>query len=170
MKCTSHFQSIFSGCVIAQLLLSSCSSASTPKPTGYVPWGVEEYEIFGKSKTAIHKTFSQKLYSSPDDKTLYFGAPDGCSGYTGPTFRVKYDKGAVVGVQRVFIGCKETQWGPELTSEREALNFAIAGVKERIAQGSSDATLPRKLQEMEKRLQVLDQQAKADSGGNKPPN
>ena len=44
----------------------SMASAHNHLETGYVPWGVDEYELFGLSKLELAKKFKDKLHFNND--------------------------------------------------------------------------------------------------------
>jgi hypothetical protein len=90
----------------------------------YVPWGVDEYELFGLTKDQLSKEFKNKLHFNNDFTEAYISFPN-----FGPRFLLTYDKSHVTTVQRMFIdGCGCHIMGPILSSKVDALQFSIKGL------------------------------------------
>ncbi len=91
--------------------------------TGYVPWGVDEFELFGLTKEELLQKFEGRMHFHNEESE--FAWNDRLA-----RFRVSFDKeGKVVTVQRVFIdgaGCELK--GPLLTTKKEALEFSVEGL------------------------------------------
>lgn len=117
-----------------------------------MPWGVEEYEFFSLTKQQLAARFKgSKVGFREDMKRVVLGPQQGgCAGYDGPTFELTFTKGKVSRVQRIFVGCKETQYGPPLDSKEAALKYAIAGLSQYTA-----ATEKAKLQAARAELSAL---------------
>jgi hypothetical protein len=95
----------------------------------YVPWGYDEYQFFGLTKQQLTANFKDKVEFREDMKRVSLAPQKGaCSGYDGATFELSFTDGKVTRVQRIFMGCKETQFGPILESKEAALKYAIAGL------------------------------------------
>lgn len=112
-------------------LISACGNQSVRDShnhhqTGYVSWGIDEFELFGLTKEELSKKFKGLLHISEIGAAVAFD--DGRSGH----FHLEFDKDAKVNsVQRVFIdgaGCEI--FGPFLASKRQALEFTINGLKD----------------------------------------
>ncbi|MFN8656553.1 MAG: hypothetical protein U0105_09460 [Candidatus Obscuribacterales bacterium] len=96
---------------------------------GYVPWGMDEFQFFALTKEELKSRYKDKVEFRDDmRRVLLSPQKGGCAGYDGPTFALTYVKGRVSSVQRIFVGCKETQYGPVLDSKEAALKFSIAGL------------------------------------------
>jgi hypothetical protein len=111
--------------VVVTLFVCSSALAQAAK---YVSWGVDEYEFFGLTKPQLAVKFKGKLSFAPDYSRALFGRFEACHSYDGATFKLFFDGDKVSKVQRVFIGCNETQEGPVLESKQAALRFAIDGL------------------------------------------
>jgi hypothetical protein len=90
----------------------------------YVPWGIDEYELFDLTKDKLAKDFKSKLHFNKELSEGYLTRPE-----YGPHFLLTYDNNKVSSVQRMFIdgyGCHIM--GPVLNSKKEALQFSIDGL------------------------------------------
>jgi hypothetical protein len=90
----------------------------------YVPWGIDEYELFGLTKDKLAKDFKNKIRFNKEFSDGYLTRPD-----YGPHFLFTYNNNQVSSVQRMFIdgyGCHIM--GPILNSKKEALKFSIDGL------------------------------------------
>ena len=92
--------------------------------TGYVPWGIDEFELFGLTKKKLDEKFKNKMHFRSEDSSAAWN--DGRSAH----FRLVFgDDDKVASVQRVFIdgaGCEIK--GPLLKSKKEALDFSVDGL------------------------------------------
>lgn len=90
--------------------------------TGYVSWGIDEYELFDLTKPELLQRFKNKMTFTQDFSSARiknFGAQ----------FILTFRDGRVSSVKRLFIdgaGCH--LYGPELNSKREALAFSFNGL------------------------------------------
>jgi len=90
----------------------------------YVPWGIDEYELFGLTKNQLAKDFKNKLHFNKEFSEGYLTRLD-----YGPRFLFTYNNNQVSSIQRMFIdgyGCHIM--GPILNSKKEALKFSIDGL------------------------------------------
>src|SRR6516164_6621706 len=90
----------------------------------YVPWGVDEYELFGLASNELSARFKGKLRFEENYTHAYMRASN-----DGPQFLINITGGRVSGVQRMFIdgeGCHIL--GPQLPSKEAALEFSIDGL------------------------------------------
>lgn len=95
----------------------------------YVPWGFDEYQFFGLNKQELEARFQHQVQFRQEMKRVVLAPQSGgCLGYDGPTFELTFVDGKVARVQRVFVGCKDSQYGPLLASKEAALKYAIAGL------------------------------------------
>jgi|GEM_PF-3507333 hypothetical protein len=112
--------------------------------TGYVSWGIDEFELFGLTKEELVEKFRGRLSLSEKETAVTFD--DGHCGH----FHLSFDKEKKIdGVQRVFIdgaGCEI--FGPYLGTRREALEFSINGLKEHTPLDKEDAAKLATAQEM----------------------
>ena len=110
-------------------LISGCSKQ--PDRTGhnhleakYVPWGVDEFELYGLTKNEITQKFKGEMHLSEEEKAISWD--DGRPGH----FHLGFDDtGRVGAIRRIFIdgaGCEIK--GPELNSKEKALQFSIEGL------------------------------------------
>ncbi len=93
----------------------------------YVPWGIDEYELFGLTPPELLQKFKNRLEFDKDFSHARFDQ----NSTSGPQFIMKITNGHVTGVQRMFIdggGCHIM--GPVLTSKKAALQFSIAGLSQ----------------------------------------
>ncbi len=90
----------------------------------YVPWGIDEYELLGLTKTQLSKDFKNKLHFNKEFTDAYLTSES-----YGPRFLLTYEQGHVASMQRMFIdGCGCHIMGPVLNSKVEALEFSIKGL------------------------------------------
>ncbi len=92
--------------------------------TGYVSWGIDEFELFGLTKKKLDEKFKDKMHFRGADSAAVWN--DGRSAQ----FRLAFgDDDKVASVQRIFIdgaGCEIK--GPLITSKKEALDFSVDGL------------------------------------------
>ncbi len=90
----------------------------------YVPWGIEEYQLFGLSKSELIKQFKGELHFNKEFTEGYMTSLS-----YGPRFLLTYDHDRVTKVQRMFIdGYHCHIMGPVLNSKTDALKFSIEGL------------------------------------------
>lgn len=93
----------------------------------YVPWGIDEFELFGLTKKEIGVKSKGELQFNEEDSSAQW--KDGRSAH----FQVAFDKdGKIISVQRVFVdgaGC--LMRGPLFTSIKQALQFSVDGLSKR---------------------------------------
>lgn len=119
----------------------------------YVPWGVEEYEFFGLTRPELATKFKSRVEFRNDMQRACVAPQKGsCAGYDGPTFELTYTDGRVSQVQRVFVGCKETQYGPVLESKPAALRYFATNVEAMEKRKPLEADLQTKLQAVKTEL------------------
>lgn len=137
-------------------------AAFAQQSAGYVPWGVDEYELFGLTKQELVAKFKGKLQFSEDGTRAMFGAVEACHTYDGPTFKLSFDpeNKRVSSVQRIFVGCTSTQFGPIFDRKQDALGFAISGLSQLAKRGTLKPAELTKLNAAQKMLAQL----KANSG------
>jgi hypothetical protein len=112
----------------------------------YVPWGVDEYEFFGLTKPQLAAKFKSRVeFRNEMQRACVSPQKGSCSGYDGPTFELTFEGGKVSRVQRVFVGCHESQYGPVLESKPAALRYFIANVDAMSKNAPLSATLSAKL-------------------------
>jgi len=111
--------------VLLAMLLSTWNPATGHSlDAKYVPWGIDEYELFGLTKSALAQKFKGKLQFNEGFTNAWFFNDKG-----GPKFLLTFEDGCVATVGRVFVdgaGCNLT--GPVLSSKRAALQFSIHGL------------------------------------------
>jgi hypothetical protein len=92
--------------------------------TGYVSWGIDEFELFGLTKKKLDEKFKDKMHFRGVDSAAVWN--DGRSAH----FRLAFgDDDKVAAVQRVFVdgaGCEIK--GPLLKTKKEALHFSVDGL------------------------------------------
>ncbi len=92
--------------------------------TGYVSWGIDEFELFGLTKQSVDKKFPGVLHFKAGDSSAVWN--DGRTAH----FKLSFgEDGKVAAVQRIFIdgaGCEIK--GPLLTSKKQALDFSVDGL------------------------------------------
>lgn len=132
------------------IITAQVSSLAAIKSGPYVDWGVDEYEFFGLTKDAIKKKFECCMCFHAGFERVHF---KGCeaSSYLGPTFKLGFKNGKVATVQGIFEGCLDTIYRPLLTSKKEALKFAIAGLSD-----AQDAAGKKKLAAARKELATVE--------------
>jgi len=116
----------------------------------YVPWGVDEYELFSLTQGELSKQFKGKLRFEDGSTHAYIREDSN----RGPQFLIGFQGGHVSSVQRLFIdggGCNIL--GPKLMSKEEALKFSIEGLSE--LPGGGDQGDRKRLLEARKLLQDL---------------
>lgn len=109
---------------IACLSISFAAALAHSLVTGYVPWGVDEYQLFGLTKIELKKKFGEKLTFDFPCNQAWMN-----SDHFGPQFFFTYTDGKVSSVSRMFIdggGCHIQ--GPLLRSKVDALKFSIDGL------------------------------------------
>ena len=117
-------------------------------PATYVPWGIDEYELFGLTRAEILQKYKGQLGFDKETGRVFFGDRNS-TGYGRPQFELTYAHDRVVGVKRLFIdgaGC--LIWGPGLNSKKDALNFSING----LMQTNRDAKDEARLKEARRQL------------------
>lgn len=114
---------------LAVSLIALTTTAALATDANYVPWGVDEYEFFALSREQLATRFKGKVQFRDDMQRVLVSPQKGlCAGYDGPTFKLTFTDGRVSRVQRIFVGCKENQYGPTLDSKEAALRYAITGL------------------------------------------
>lgn len=91
----------------------------------YVPWGVDEYELFALTPRDLSTRFKDKLRFEDNCTHAFIWENNN----RGPQFLITFRDGRVSSVQRLFIdggGCNIL--GPNLQSKQEALRFSIDGL------------------------------------------
>jgi hypothetical protein len=97
----------------------------------YASWGIDEYELFGLTKQQLAAKFKSRAEFRENFKRFCIAPQKGaCAGYDGPTFDLTFENDRVSKIQRIFMGCKETQFGPLLTSKEAALKYFISSMDE----------------------------------------
>lgn len=97
----------------------------------YASWGIDEYEFFGLTKQQVVQKFKSKVTFRENYQRICIAPqPGSCAGYDGPTFQLTYENGKVAKVQRVFIGCKETQYGPVFSTKDAAIRYFVSSMTE----------------------------------------
>jgi hypothetical protein len=138
---------------------NSADAARSHFETGYVPWGIDEYELFNLSKTELAKRFDGQLKFDDALTRASFSSRHG-----GPQFILTYKDGKVSGVSRMFIdgaGCHIK--GPQLNSKKEALKFSIDGLSEL---NDNDPKSKKRLESAKLLLKELDGKAAASKTAN----
>ncbi len=136
---------LFAILIALVLSLSSGAAFAQEAAAGYVPWGVDEYEFFGLTKAQLKSQFKGKMRFSSDAERASFGPVEACHTYDGATFKLGYSADKVVAVQRIFVGCNETSYGPAFENKQAALKFAIAGLSRLADRGALKAAELNKL-------------------------
>lgn len=112
----------------------------------YVPWGVDEYEFFGLTKSQLAAKFKSRVeFRNEMQRACVSPQKGSCAGYDGPTFELTYADGRVSKVQRIFVGCKEIQYGPVLESKPAALRYFVSNVDALTKRMTVNADLQAKL-------------------------
>jgi hypothetical protein len=139
MKVKQYWLIFFGALLIGSL--SGCSEQTerlghSHHETGYVSWGIDEFELFGLTKEEAAEKFKGRLSLSEEDTAVTFD--DGHCGH----FHLSFNKDKRIdGVQRVFIdgaGCEI--FGPYLGSKRSALEFSINGLTQNEHLDKDDTT------------------------------
>ncbi len=119
----------------------------------YVPWGVDEDELFGLAKADIAKKYKSTLGFDEKESRVFF-VDYNRSGFGRPGFIVTFSDGKIATVKRLFIdgaGCYIV--GPVFKTKKEALLFIIDGLSKTTNRSPSDEAM---LQGARKRLASLD--------------
>lgn len=85
----------------------------------YVPWGIDEYQLFGLTKTELSKQYKNEVHFNHELTEAYLTSES-----YGPRFLLTYENNHVTAVQRMFIdggGCHIM--GPILKSKRSTKIF-----------------------------------------------
>jgi hypothetical protein len=120
--------------LLAVLVAGSISGCDRPQDqghitkdhfkTGYVSWGIDEFELFGLTKEKLDEKFKDRMHFRSSDSAAVWN--DGRAAH----FRLAFgDDNKVATVQRIFIdgaGCEIK--GPLLKSKKEALDFSVDGL------------------------------------------
>jgi hypothetical protein len=114
---------VFASFACAASLMVTNAVHSHEHNCGYVSWGVDEFELFGMTKSDISQQFKDKLTFDPDENRV---SVDGW-GHFLLTYRDKHVS-EVQRQKRDPAGCDLR--GPQLTSKEQALRFAIDGLSE----------------------------------------
>ena len=125
---------LYSLILLAALVAGSVSGCDRPQgqghftsdhyKTGYVSWGIDEFELFGLTKKKLDEKFKGEMHFKAEDSAAVWN--DGRSAHFQLSFG---DNGEVAAVQRIFIdgaGCVIK--GPLLKSKKEALDFTVDGL------------------------------------------
>lgn len=147
--------------LVATLICLTMSSPSLALPpehfkAKYVPWGVDEYELFGLTPTELSSKFEGKLRFEENYTHAYMRESN-----NGPQFLIKMAGGRVCGVRRMFIdgeGCNIL--GPELPSKQAALEFSIDGLSK--LKGAGDKEDLKRLADAQEQLKKLKGSQKAN--------
>ncbi|MDZ4835398.1 MAG: hypothetical protein SGJ27_16595 [Candidatus Melainabacteria bacterium] len=120
--------------LLLALFVTSTGALAAETQGNYTAWGVDEYEFFNLSKQDLAQKFKDKLcFEEGYDHVHLAGPPnEGCRGYLGPVFKLRFMNNKVVGVQALFEGCKNNFYRPDFTSKKDALKFAIQGLSSSI--------------------------------------
>lgn len=117
--------------------------------TGYVSWGIDEYELFGLTEEEIAEKFKGQLHYDKADHHAKFYS----NGY-GPQFIVTFTDKHVSAVQRLFIdgaGCNIL--GPVLSTKKTALEFSIDGLSKMSTRARDDEQRLRTARELLRKLE-----------------
>lgn len=117
--------------------------------TGYVSWGVDEYELFGLTEAELTQKFKGTLRYDKTDSHAYFNK--GSNG--GPQFILTFIDKRVSKVRRLFIdgaGCHIK--GPIISSKKEALEFSIDGLTKMPARAKDDEQRLKEAKELLRKL------------------
>jgi hypothetical protein len=116
---------IFSLLLVNPAIVATADYGHSHLEAKYVPWGIDEYELFALTQPELLQKFKNKLEFDKDFSHARFDHDS----TSGPQFLLTITDGHVTGVQRMFIdggGCHIM--GPVLTSKKEALQFSIDGL------------------------------------------
>lgn len=117
--------------IILAILFALASLGCRADDAKYASWGIDEYEFFGLTKQQVVQKFKSKVVFRENYQRICIAPQAGsCSGYDGPTFQLTYENGKVAKVQRVFIGCKETQYGPVFSTKTAAIKYFVSSMNE----------------------------------------
>ncbi len=117
--------------------------------TGYVSWGVDEYELFGLTESELTQKFKGTLRYDKTDSHAYFNE----GGIGGPQFILTFIDKRVGKVQRLFIdgaGCHIK--GPVISSRKEALEFSIDGLSKMPSRAKDDEQRLKEAKELLRKL------------------
>ena len=124
--------------LISTALIAFSTLAAYGQQARYASWGFDEYEFFGLTKPQLAAKFKSKLIFKEDYKRIIIAPQNGnCMGYDGPTFELTYQNDKVAKVQRIFAGCKETQYGPVLDSKKAALKYFLDSMDDIVKSGGA---------------------------------
>lgn len=121
----------------------------------YVPWGVDEYEFFGLTKPQLAEKFKGKLIFDKEFEKATFRSFKGCHTYDGASFKLSFENGKVSKVQRIFLGCTETQEGTVFESKETAVRYAVEELSIYEKRGSLRPNEVKELQSARAELQKL---------------
>jgi hypothetical protein len=137
--------------LVSFLAFSNFAYGHSHLETGYVPWGIDEFQFFGLNKAELSKQFKGQLTFDQKFTNAKFNSD--C--HHGPQFLLTFKNDRVSTVQRMFIdgaGCEIK--GPEFMSKKDALKFSILGLSKRTSRDLKDdkmlATAKQMLAEIEK--------------------
>jgi hypothetical protein len=117
--------------IAAAAFILCCLPSFAEDVAKYASWGIDEYEFFGLTKQQVVQKFKNKVTFRENYQRICIAPqPGSCAGYDGPTFQVTYENGKVAKVQRIFMGCKETQYGPVFSDKNAAMRYFISSMKE----------------------------------------
>lgn len=132
--------------VTAFLSFRPAAYGQPEKESKYVNWGVDEYELFGLTRSELSRKFKGRLFFDKDHAVARLCETGTGLGYAGPTFRLKFSNGTVSSVQGVFEGCTANYFRPPFDSKEAAINYAVEGLK------ASGASAQIKLEEAKREL------------------
>lgn len=118
----------------------------------YVPWGVDEDELFGLTKADIAKKYKGTLGFDESESRVFF-VDYNRSGFGRPGFIVTFSDGKIVTVKRLFIdgaGCYIV--GPVFKTKKEALLFIVDGLSKDTNRSPADDA---RLKEARRKLSSL---------------
>jgi hypothetical protein len=111
-------------CAVAALF--TCAAYGHQYNKGYISWGVDEFELFGLTKSELSQQFKKRLSFDIDYSHAYVGDICRCQ-----QFNLIFKNKRVCAAQRQLqdgAGCN--LMGTEFTSKEQALRFAIDGLSE----------------------------------------
>jgi hypothetical protein len=123
----------------------------------YVPWGVDEDELFGLTKADIAKKYKDNLGFDEKESRVFF-VDHNRSGFGRPGFIVTFSDGKIATVKRLFIdgaGCYIV--GPICKTKKEALQFIVDGLSKDTNRSPADDA---RLKEARRKLSSLSGAAK----------
>ncbi len=105
--------------LITAAILTACESCVHYCHLAYMPWSVEEYQLFGLTKEQIISKYS--AHFSNDGSSITGNGYD---------YNLDFDKAhRVRAVQRYFHAeCNRPRYGPWLQSQSDALNYCAEGL------------------------------------------